>query len=206
MAKYAYTQNTGNLKKFLGHIQSAGIPSKVTQKYLQQCGNTSTNDRALIGVLKAIDFLDQSGAPSSKWKEYRDKSRAKRVLGDSIRAAYGELFATYPQAYKRDEEALRNFFSANTDLGAKALGLTVGTFRALSDLADFDGDAASHASTSSTEGLSSGLPNVSISSGTSRGNGLALNVNIELSIPATDDAAVYENFFAAMKKHLLADD
>jgi len=35
------------------------------------------------------------------------------------------------------------------------------------------------------------------------GQNVTLNINIQLTIPDTDDEKVYENFFKAMKKHLL---
>jgi hypothetical protein len=33
-------------------------------------------------------------------------------------------------------------------------------------------------------------------------SGPAININIQLQLQATEDAKVYDNFFAAMKKHL----
>jgi len=35
------------------------------------------------------------------------------------------------------------------------------------------------------------------------GQNVILNINIQLTIPDTDDEKVYESFFKAMKKHLL---
>ena len=34
--------------------------------------------------------------------------------------------------------------------------------------------------------------------------GMTVNINIQLQIPATDKAEIYDSFFAAMKKHLLS--
>lgn len=36
------------------------------------------------------------------------------------------------------------------------------------------------------------------------GKNVTLNINVQLTIPDTDDEKVYENFFKAMKKHLLS--
>ncbi|MFY0592965.1 hypothetical protein [Roseivirga sp.] len=36
------------------------------------------------------------------------------------------------------------------------------------------------------------------------GQNVTLNINVQLTIPDTDDEKVYENFFKAMKKHLLS--
>lgn len=202
MADYPYTQASANLKKFLGHIQSAGVPPKVTQKYLEQCGFKSTNDRRIISVLKAIDFIDQSGTPTAKWKAYRPKKQAPLILAKAIRSSYADLFTTFPEAHKRDEEALRNFFSAKTDLGAKAIGLTVNTFKALCELANFEGVSPTLPTSPVTPQES---PTIPVSSTTSK-SGVVVNINIELTIPATDKSGVYDKFFAAMKKNLLSDE
>ena len=33
--------------------------------------------------------------------------------------------------------------------------------------------------------------------------GLTVNINLQLQLPATDDASVYDNLFSALRKHLL---
>lgn len=39
---------------------------------------------------------------------------------------------------------------------------------------------------------------------TNRGNGVTINLNIQLTVPETTDEKVYDKFFEAMKKHLLS--
>ena len=34
--------------------------------------------------------------------------------------------------------------------------------------------------------------------------GMTINVNIELQLPATEDEAIYDRLFAALRKHLLS--
>ena len=205
MADYTYTQAIGNLKKFLSHVQSAGVPTKVTLKYLVSAGFKSTNDRSIIGVLKSIGFLDSNGTPTDRWKAYRDKSQSSFILATAVRETYSELFKTYPEAQKRDEEALRNFFSAHTTLGAKALGLTVSTFKSLCELSIFDGEPPGTPpvplTTSSAPIGTAPITTVSTSS-----SGVVVNINVELTIPATDKGEIYDKFFAAMKKNLLTND
>lgn len=47
-------------------------------------------------------------------------------------------------------------------------------------------------------------PSVTRKITTELGQNVTLNINIQLTIPDTDDEKVYENFFKAMKKHLLS--
>jgi hypothetical protein len=204
MAEFPYSPTPTSIPKFLSHIQSAGVPGKVTLKYLESVGFKSTNDRALIPVLKAINFIDSSGQPSQHWRDYRDKGRARSVLGEALRSGYADLFETFPDAQAKDNETLRNFFSARSNLAENTLALVVRTFKTLCEQADFDSVSAGsetgeHTGTKppavkaqpNVRPLAAALPSV--------------NINIQLHIPETTDSSVYDNFFAALKKHLLTD-
>jgi hypothetical protein len=204
---YTYHVNPVNLKKFLQHIQTAGVPSsKVTFQYISSVGFRGSNDRAIITVLKAIGFLDDSGHPTDTWRAYRNKSQSKKVLAAALRKAYATLFTTYPDANRKDTEALRNFFSSHTSVGEGALGYMVRTFKTLADMADFESPAESlpEVEVEVEEQEEKGGAVVKRKVVTTTPNGMTVNINIQLQIPATDKAEVYDSFFAAMKKHLLS--
>ncbi|MBW3021698.1 DUF5343 domain-containing protein, partial [Candidatus Woesearchaeota archaeon] len=80
MANYPYILKTGSIKKFLEKVPSVGIPDKVTQKLLYSLGFKSTNDRAIIPVLKFLKFVDDAGVPTKRYTSYRDKSKSARIL------------------------------------------------------------------------------------------------------------------------------
>lgn len=63
------------------------------------------------------------------------------VLAEAIRKAYGPVFQTFPDAQRKDSEALLNFFRANTDLAEAVAKKCVTTFQILTDAADWDADA-----------------------------------------------------------------
>ena len=197
MADFPYTPNPASVPKFLDHIQKAGVPQKVTQQYLNSVGFKSTNDRYLIAILKFIGFLDQSAVPTDSWKDYRNKQKGPVVLAASVRSGYTELFDTYPDAHRKDSEALRNFFSTHTSVAETTLGLIVRTFKAFADRADFEKEGGASAIPTSVA-----TPGAATPSGNGGGAGTTININIQLEIPATKDAEVYEKFFAALKKHL----
>lgn len=205
MAKYPYVNVPTKLKKFLEHIQTAGVPEKVTRKYLEQVGFKSKNDRAIISVLKSLDFLDDSGVPTSYWQHYRNKKQAPAVLSKAIQEAYPDLFSIYPDAHRKDTEALRNFFSTHTKVGDQTLQRIVSTFQTLCQVADFaaiapamGGEPAAKAETRPPEVATK------VAQVTDRRDGVTINVNIELGLPPADDPKIYDNFFAALKKHILS--
>jgi hypothetical protein len=198
MPDFAYTLNPASIPKFLKEIHAISKPPKLTIKVLEGLGYKSKNDRNLISILKALDFIDGSGVPTERWQQYRDATRHRAVLASAIRGAYSELFALYPDADRKDDEALRNFFRAHTNLGARALGAVVSTFKTLCELADFEASPGEEAPEEALD-VSVATPRVKVQTPLVP----VINVNVELQIPATDDPSVYEKFFEALKKHLL---
>jgi len=196
MPEFPYTPNPPNVARFLDLIQQSGVPGKVTTAYLESVGFKSKNDRYLIPVLKGIGFLDSSGAPTDNWKAYRDKGNARAVMAGALRSAYSELFQTYPDGYRKDDEALHNYFASRTDLAKATLERVVRTFKVLCQKADFE--AAPPGTAPGPTPITGPPATVPASSAP------VVNINIQLQLPPTDDESVYEKLFAAMKKHLFS--
>lgn len=149
---YPYIAKSGTLKKFIEKIPSVGIPDKVNQNYLYTLGFKSTNDRPIISVLRFIKFLDENGAPTDFYKNYRDTSKSSLVLENSLKESYSELFKLYPNADKQDNDSLTNFFRTSSGLGEKAVKTMAETFKALCSLAEFGSTQKLHLKTSHQEG------------------------------------------------------
>ena len=196
------TASVGSIPRFLKHIQIAGIPSKVTNPYLKSVGFKSSNDTALIGILKALDFIDHGGVPTSRWTAFRDTKKAKIVLASAIRNTYAGLFEVYPDADRKDDEAIANWIRSNTGFSGVTVERAVRTFKMLCSEADFSsplpGDSEAYAA---TMGSSSTAAASTVSLPAPQGHP-SVNINIELHLPSTNDAEVYDNFFKSMKAHL----
>ena len=202
---YPYHVNPANVKKFLDHIQTAGIPDKVPFKYIESVGFKSSNDRAIVTVMKFIGFLNSSGAPTDVWRAYRNKSQSKKVLAAALRKSYGNLFTAYPDANRKDNEALRNFFSSHTSVAEGTLSYMVRTFKTMADMADFGSPLDLPAEETSEEDVAEKDGDTVAKRRLTTGkNGMTVNINIQLQIPATDKPETYDSFFAAMKRHLLS--
>ncbi|HEX7711573.1 MAG TPA: DUF5343 domain-containing protein [Sphingomonadaceae bacterium] len=202
---FPYTQNTGNLIDLIKSIGKHGVPDKFTTKELPIWGYKSSNDRPIVGVLKFIQFLDSSGAPTDLWRQAR--TAPEKAAASGVRTGYQALFQTFPDAERKDAEALTNFFKAKTTVGDSAVKQMVGTFKALAQYGDFSDatevpPAPAHeaAAALATPG---GRP---ISTTVSGANGMTVNLNVELSLPADATGDVYDAFFKAMKKHLLTNE
>jgi hypothetical protein len=81
----AYLFQVKNLPQVLKAIREAQAPERFTYGFLEALGFKSTNDRGIIGVLKALGFIDESGNPKQPYFDYLDEERHEQVLADGIR-------------------------------------------------------------------------------------------------------------------------
>ena len=202
---FPYTQNPGNLLSVIEKISDHGIPEKFTLKELGVWGYTSSNDRRIIGVLKYIRFIDDKGLPTDLWKKAR--TQTKMAVGEGVRAGYADLYKTFPNAHNRDNEALINYFKGNTDVGDAAVKRMASTFKSLAEFGSFANekgdstasDATTESSSSASDNSIPAQPNEQV---VTDSMSPAVNINIELQLPADPTGEVYDKFFAAMKKYL----
>jgi hypothetical protein len=207
MAEFPYTPKPSSLPVFLDKIQSIGVPDKVTLKYITSIGFKSKNDRYISGILKRLGFTDSSGVPMERWKAYRDTRRGPAELASAIREAYADLFAVYPDAYRKDDEALGNFFTSSTSVGEKAVSMMVSTFKTLCGLADFTAtprpSPVPPVPTTESQ-VSQAVAPAQLGEAVGVSQGITINVNIQLTLPETKDSSVYDSIFESLKKHLLS--
>jgi len=194
MVEYPYVLVLKKLRDFMKHIQTAGVPPKVTLSYIKAAGFKSSNDERIPVVLRFIGFIDSAGTPTEAYKKYRNKAKAPVVLGGAIREAYAELFKMYPDAHQKDSEALRNFFSGYTTAGERVLSAIVSTFQTLCAEAKFD---IQEGVIEQAEVPTPPAPAVSKTLGIQ-----SLTINLQISLPETTNSTVYEEIFKAMKTYL----
>lgn len=195
MGKYPYTLKTSSLEKLLKEIPSMGVPNKINTKILPTMGYKVKNDRALPSILNFIGFLDAKGVPTKNYKDFRNKLISKSVMGKAVKMAYADLFSLYPNAHEKDDAALRDFFSGTTDAGETVLRMTGETFKILCKFADFKPVPVKEVEKKVVE-----VAEVT----TQMPTGVTINLNIQLTLPATEDATVYDKIFKALKENLLS--
>ncbi len=115
-----------------------------------------------------------------------------------IREAYSGLFATYDDASRKDDEALRDFFTSTTDVGEAAVSHMVGTFKALCELTDFGAPVGEARVVGKTS-----VPGAGAEPATPVSQGVNIHINVQLTLPATKDSSIYDSLFESLKKHLL---
>lgn len=208
----SYTVKYGSIAAYFDAIQGAEPPERFSVKFLENLEFKSTNDRAVIGILRELGFLDSNNVPTKRYYEYLDKEAAPRVLAEGIREMFSDLFAIKKDAQKMSPEdvynKLRTLYSGTKK--DNLIKLIAKTFSALCELADFNAakpevlkkpeqekeDEQGH---EKKETQTSEQPDQPTHKRIKL-QGLQYHINIVL--PETRDQAVYDSIFKSLRDHL----
>jgi len=200
----SYLVTTRNVEAFFNAVINAQAPEKVTQKFLENLEFKSTNDRLFIGVLKSLGLIDEAGSPTERYYQFLDQTQSKSILANAIRETYADLFATNKSAHELSVNEVKNKLKTLTQ-GQKTdrvLTWMANTFKALVDSADWSIEKSRKDSEADK-----GIPTLSIPETkkviTENNKIPSLNYNIEIHLPETRDAAVYDAIFKSLKDHLI---
>lgn len=210
-----YLTSTKNLKPILDAIQKAQAPKTFTLRFLEGLGFKSSSDRLIIGVLKALGFVDQAGKPTDRYFRYLDVTQSGQVIAEGLRDAYADLFEINATAQEMTRAEVKNKLKtlSQGQYSDSVLDKMAGTFKALSDLADFS------AVTTPVAVPAIGAPSGEVVAPAPSPNGevetrpveprellpiKGLVYNIQLHLPESRDPAVYDALFQSLRQHLFA--
>jgi hypothetical protein len=200
---YPYTPVPANLKQLFERIPTIGIPEKASQNWLAGLGFTGGNNMRNLAVMRQVGIIESDGTPGELYKALRSKDKVKFAAG--VRKCYADLFSTYPDAHRKDNEALIAFIRSKTDYAEQAQRFAVRTFKVLTEFGDFDQPSVTLPAERPTEKGEEVKEHVRsrreepVAPEMGR---IALTVNIQLQLPPSAEGDVYEKLFAAMAKHL----
>jgi hypothetical protein len=203
-----YTQTYGQLGEFFSKIQEGQAPTTFTQQHLKDIGFASTNHRPFIPLLKALGFLSSDGSPTSRYQAYRDKSRARHVLGDALKETYADLFVIKAMPTEKDKPLIEGKFKSVHNVTGRPAELMAKTFFALLKLADIDHSTnqpkkAHPADTNIAELTQDEGPIIRDPLQQKNTYITGLHYNIQIHLPATKDVEVYNAIFKSLKEHLV---
>ncbi|MGQ3298457.1 DUF5343 domain-containing protein [Reyranella sp.] len=201
----SYLTSSKNLESIFDAIRNAKAPEKFTTRFLESLDFKSTSDRLVIGVLKALGFLDAEGRPQERYFRFLDQTQSAAVLGEAIEEAYSDLYQINKQAHTLSKADITNKLKtlSQGQLSEAVLDKISMTFGALAKLADF-GKRPAVAIQSEEQADQSILPNpVSTASGVSTKTLGGLHYNIQIILPESRDPKVYDALFRSLREHLL---
>jgi hypothetical protein len=199
MISESYVNVASRIPTILEAVQKAGVPSRFTIEFLRSLGFKSTNDRAIISVLKGIGFLDASGTPTDRYRAYKNKSDGGKVLAAALRESYEDIFLADEDADKATTQKIAGIFATRTGKGDAVTRKQAATFKALTTLADFSDDGEIQSPPVLDKILSPENP----LKPKAQINGTDFHYNIQIHLPATKDISIYNAIFKSLREYLL---
>ena len=207
VARLPYMTSLGLISKILEKIQSARRPERFTQDFLEtKLGHSGGSARSIIPLLKRMGFLGSDGVPTTLYDQFRNAETQGIAVAEGMRNAFSELFERNEYVYEMSRDRLVGQVvevtgGARNDRTTRAIA---GTFLALKDLADFEGEVEAEAGTNQNN--SSGTVDQHVEPHRQRGpEGVELRVGytINLNLPETSDPEVFNAIFRALRENLL---
>lgn len=201
-----YTQAHTQLGDFFNKIRDAQAPDKFTLQLLKDLGYVSSNHRAFLPILKALGFLSADGSPTQRYKDYRNHSASKAVMGEALKEAYSDIFLIKAKPTAADKALIEGKFKSFHNTSDVVANLMTKTFYSLLDLAELPNDAEPKIKQKSEvkyreEGEDETDDD---KAGKSRkSSNVGLHYNIQIHLPATKDVEVYNAIFKSLKDHLI---
>ena len=194
-ARYVYSPQ--HLKTIFDKIQTTGRPDRLTGKYLKDAWVlTDNNYRAVLPLLKDMEFIKDDGTPTDRYAEYQNQNLAKKALSFGLSNAYPTLFARHPNACSMTKAELEGYFRQNTGTAGSVLDKIISTFSTLCAMANLT-DGAAMTLHDSTAGMANNQtpPGVVVNP--------AVQLNIEIHIDANTPEQTIESIFKNMREYLL---
>ena len=203
-----YVDATGKIADIFTEIKKASVPPKFTLDFLTTVlGLTSSSYRAMIPLLKKLDFLTGESIPTQAYKDYRDDNLSETVLAEKVKIAYADLYRASEYAHKLTREELSN--KLKTLLGAskedKNISKVAGTFIELVKLSNFEKTKKAKAAEPEKEPIKE-VPTPKTDSHIEAvrvNKKFGISYTINLNLPATTEIEVYNSIFKALKENLL---
>ncbi|MCB1804501.1 MAG: DUF5343 domain-containing protein [Candidatus Competibacteraceae bacterium] len=198
-----YMPSVKNLTKIFDSIQHAAVPDTFSYEFLKDLGYSSSNDRAILKVLKYLGMLDASGRPQTSYRDFVDHTKTKQVLAARLQAAYDDLYASNKKAHEQTADNLKGWFKSKTGKGdAVALKMAT-TFKSLAQYADFSNSAPTpppETEIPATPPPDPETPAPPVLTGESK---FGLVYRLEIHLPDTQNIETYRSIFRALREELM---
>jgi hypothetical protein len=202
---YPYIISNNKIEPILAKIRSAAKPERFsTREALIKWGFPASNDRAMVGVLKSLGFLNDNGNPTEYYDRLRDPTDWQYVLGERMRDLYSELYAIDTAIHNASESEIKGAISRVTGQDDESVKRYYATFKTLASLAKFDPkpNKAPEPAKKPDEPPPRVNPAVRLSTDRPKHEGPDFHYNIQIHLPITTDITVYNAIFRSLREQL----
>ena len=209
--KLPYMLSTGLIPTILEKIHQARRPDRFTQDFLEtKLGHSGGSARSIIPLLKRMGFLGSDGVPTPLYDQFRNTDTRGIAAAEGMKNAFNELFERNEYAYALPREKLSGQvveITGGTKKDSKTKAI-VGTFLALNEIADFEGETPDYPTPQLTPEVpqSAHLPTDRQPTPPTNDTGnveLKVGYTINLNLPETNDPEVFNSIFKALRDNLL---
>ncbi len=205
---YPYVLTNNKIEPIFSKIRAAAKPTKFTYEFLKQLGFSSTNDRAIIPLLKKLGFMTEDGVPTEYYDRLRDSSDWKFVLGEKIKDLYKDLFIIDTEIYTKTDDEIKGAISRITGKDEVAVARYFLTFKTLTTLAKFGQSPSLSNKEISTKETTDKVSDVKPATKEvvelqNEPRAISFQHNIEIHLPATTDISVYNAIFKSLRDNLV---
>jgi hypothetical protein len=135
MSSLPHISDPAAIPRVLRLVRNTSTPKRVTAQHLRANGFNTVDGPHLVGLLRAIKFVDRDNHPTKHWKEYRSTQAATKVLANVVRDAYGPLFAAFTEPTRRTDDEIAVAVRQFTSFNETHVEQTVSSFRVLCQIA-----------------------------------------------------------------------
>jgi hypothetical protein len=202
--KLPYVVQPGSVSKILDKAKQAQTPDRFTQDFLTtKLGFKGGNYRQFIPLAKKLGLLGSDGKPSDTYKQFRNPPQSGAAVAAAMKTGYRELFERNEYAGSLNKQQLKGLVVEITGLDAKdrVVQLICQTFEELKKHADFDAKPSTSKKTADIKERTDTHDRQT--TGDEESLGLNLSYTINLVLPRSDDPAVFNAIFKAVRDHLL---
>jgi Family of unknown function (DUF5343) len=197
--KFPYTPAPNSLRKFLKQLPDKPKPPKVTIELLKAWGLTSSNDRYIIGILKKLDFVDQSGVPTQTYESFMLKGSGPSTMGAQLRRVYAPLFEASHRPHEDDQQDLKRLFHIHSGGSATTIDLQIKTFKTLCEFASFEAPAATAQTTANGPASAATTDRTSLSAG---GAVPTIHIDLHIHLPENKTTRDYEAIIQDIARYI----
>jgi hypothetical protein len=199
--KLPYLTSPGTLTTALTRLKAAATPAKVTHDFVQtKLQIKGGAGRAIVPFLKKIGFVGGDGTPTSLYQRFRNDATSGGAAGEALRTGYKALYEVNEYAHELGDKDLKGLILQVTGLDSKnrVVDLILSTFKKLKAVADFDATVEPEDKPAEDTGRTPerGRPG-------QRGHEFNISYTINLNLPASTNAEVFNAIFKSLKENLL---
>lgn len=200
-----YLASVKNVPEIFQQITKGTAPANFNIDHLKGIGFNSSNDRAIIPLLKDLGFLTEAGVPTQRYHDYRAGPPQNRaIMGQALMDAYQDIFHINANPTEADREAIKGKFKSAHNTTDRISEQQAVTFYSLLKLADLAG-ARAHIGThkkiddiKTTDGKGGDA-----SKAGQGGVAVSLGYKVEVYLPATKEIEVYNAIFKSLRENIL---